>query len=495
MTAARSYRFAARDHSGWLLGLQAGQCVILGVGVFTGGILLNLGAPVPVLIAVVACSMLAAFVPLGGRAGYEWVPVAFGWLLHRGRPWTATPPRLDTTGAPMSAAPQWPRFLDGISFADHDGWRSGSTMTVISDRHAGTATGVLRVSGREFALIDRSEQERLLGGWGDALAGFCQERSPVVAVRWFEWSAPADPSAHVQWCRDHQGDAADPDLVERYVAAVRAAGPMSSRHEVLVTVTVGAGHSGRVGFGGGRRDRAGVDNLRDELRLLANRLDATGLSVSPPVDTAQLVRVLRDRCDPYGGAPGRDPATLAELAGLVRVTNAAPMATDVEWSRLHVDGALHATYAVLEWPRLEVAANWMEPLLLHAGGIRTVAMHMEPVRPSTSHRRVERDATKLTVDAEQRQRSGFRIGARHRRAERDVAAREAELVAGYCELEYCGLVTVTAEHVDGLERSCAEWEQIAAQTGVVLRRLYGQQDTAFACSLPVGIGPSRRGWE
>ena len=186
---------------------------------------------------------------------------------------------------------------------------------------------------------------------------------------------------------------------------------------------------------------------------------------------------------------------MADMAGLARAGHAGPMATRREWSHVVVDGAVHAAFAVVEWPRLDVPANWMEPLLLHAGGVRTVAVHMEPVPPSSSQRRVDKDSTRLTVDAEQRARSGFRIGAQHRRNESDVAAREAELVAGYCELEFCALVTVSAPDPETLERSCAEWEQIAGQAGLVLRRLNGQHDTALACSLPVGIGPTRRSWE
>ena len=91
--------------------------------------------------------------------------------------------------------------------------------------------------------------------------------------------------------------------------------------------------------------------------------------------------------------------------------------------------------------------------------------------------------------------AGFRVGALHRRTESDVAARESELVAGFCELEFCGLVTVTAANLDQLERSCDEWEQVAGQSGLQLRRLNGQHDAAFACSLPLGIGPGRRSWE
>ncbi len=493
----RTYRFPARDRTGWLIGLQAAQCVILGIGVFVGGVLLNLGAPAPVILVVAVASVVAAFAPLGGRPGYSWLPVAVSWAAGRRQGvWVASVPRFGL-GGPVREQPDWPGFLDGIELHEREGWRPGSTMGVVVDRRSSTATAMLRVAGREFALIDRAEQERLLGGWGDALAAFCKERSPVEAVRWFEWSAPADPAEHVRWSRDHIGPSADPATVDTYLDLVGSAGAMSTRHETLVSVTVAAS----VGRGllrrrGERRADRGVDTLRDELRLLSNRLYATGLVVDPPVTTAELVGVLRTRLDPFAAkvsASGR--RTLAEMAGLARAGHAGPMATRREWNRVVVDGAVHAAFAVVEWPRLDVPANWMEALLLHAGGVRTVAVHMEPVPPSTSQRRVDKDSTRLTVDAEQRARSGFRIGARHQRAEADVAAREAELVAGYAELEFCALVAVSAPDTECLERSCAEWEQVAGQAGLVLRRLNGQHDTALACSLPVGIGPSRGSWE
>ncbi len=498
----RTYRFPARDRTGWLIGLQPAQCVILGFGVFAGGALSNLGAPAPLILVVAVASVVAAFAPLGGRPGYSWLPVAAAWVAGRRRcVWVANVPRF-RSGGPAREQPEWPGFLDGLELHEHDGWRPGSTMAVVLDRRSGTATAMLRVAGREFALIDRTEQDRLLAGWGDALAAFCKERSPVEAVRWFEWSAPADPAEHLRWSRDHIGPSADPATVDAYLDLAGSAGAMSTRHETLVSVTVTA--PGRTGLlrrggerrGGGRRGDRGVDTLRDELRLLASRLDATGLAVQPPVTTAGLVGVLRSRLDPFDNvvvASGR--RTLAEMAGLTRAGHAGPMATRREWTHLAVDGAVHAAFAVVEWPRLDVPANWMEPLLLHAGGVRTIAVHMEPVPPSTSQRRVDKDSTRLTVDAEQRARSGFRIGARHRRTEADVAAREAELVAGYAELEFCALVTVSAPDVETLERSCAEWEQIAGQAGLVLRRLNGQHDSAFACSLPVGVGPSDGSWE
>ena len=292
----RTYRFPARDRTGWLLGLQATQCVILGGGVLVAGVLLNIGAPAPVILLVVVVAGIAAFAPVGGRAGYSWLPVLFGWLVaRRGRAgtWTAAIPRFTLGGGAVSEQPKWPRFLRGIELHEDEGWRPRTTMAVVVDRDSGNVTGMLRVTGREFALIDRSEQERLLAGWGDTLAAFCKERSPVTAVRWFEWSAPADALAHLRWSRDHIGPAADPAIVDGYLDMVASAGPLSTRHETIVTVTVRGPRRGLGSSSKRERNRMPVETLRDELRLLADRLGATGLSVDTPLSTPDVIEVIR----------------------------------------------------------------------------------------------------------------------------------------------------------------------------------------------------------
>jgi hypothetical protein len=159
---------------------------------------------------------------------------------------------------------------------------------------------------------------------------------------------------------------------------------------------------------------------------------------------------------------------------------------------VRVDGSFHRTYWIAEWPRLDVPPNWIETLLLHAAGTRCVSMHYEPVPPSRAQRRIDRDSTRLAADEEQRARSGFRIGARHRRAQAAVLEREAELVAGYSELEFSGFITVTAPDESALGKSCAEYEQAAAQVGLELRPLDARHDVALLCSLPIGRGLARR---
>ncbi len=323
--------------------------------------------------------------------------------------------------------------------------------------------------------------------WGDALAAFCAERGPVSKIRWTEWAAPAGLDEQLHYLNDHQTTDADPSAVDSYRDLLAAAGPMSTRHEVLVAVTVAQRKLRRRNSDQGE---ASIDEvLLEEVRMLSCRLETAGLSASLPLSPTEIAETFRSRLDPYSlPKSGGRKRSLTEMAGLVSVANAGPMSTETSWDHVRVDRSFHAAYVFGEWPRLEVGPNWMEPLMLHAGGIRTIAVHYEPVAHSRSQREVDRDSVKLAADEEQRNRSGFRIGARHRRAQSEVADREAELVAGYPEFEYVGTAHICAPDRIALEHSCAEYEQLAAQVGIELRRLDGQHDLALACCLSIGRG-------
>jgi hypothetical protein len=96
------------------------------------------------------------------------------------------------------------------------------------------------------------------------------------------------------------------------------------------------------------------------------------------------------------------------------------------------------------------------------------------------------------VDEEHRSRHGFRVGVRHQRAKEAVTEREAELVAGYHELDFTGLLTVTAPDATALAEACADYEHAAARVGLDLRSLDAQHDFGLTCSLPIGRGLLRR---
>ena len=499
----RTYHFGPLDRTGWVLGLDGAQCGAIAVGIVAGGALLNGGAPPVLALGPVLAGVAFAFATTGRRPLHEVAPAAAAFasarLLGQTR-WLADLPPAAASPQRARQRPALPPFLADVELVDAGpvAWApltATAGVGVVVDHRDRTVSASARVRGREFSLLERGDQERLIQLWGDALAGFCTERTAVGRIRVTEWAAPSGVADQERYLAIAGATSSGTDPHRSYDALLDAAGAFATAHEVFVTVTVDLRRLHR--RPGARRAAmaTATDVVLEEIRLLSRRLEAAGLTPDAPLSVDTTAELLRLRCDP--SVAGRLEArrrSLAALAGVVSPYNAGPLATDVSWSALRVDGSVHRTYWVAEWPRLDVGPNWLEPLLLRAGGVRTFALHYEPVPPSHARRRVDRDATRLAADEEQRSRSGFRIGARHRRAEQAVLEREAELVAGYAELEYAGFVTVTAPDEQTLARSCAEHEQVAAQAGLELRALDGRQDVAFVCSLPLGRGVAPRRW-
>jgi hypothetical protein len=71
-----------------------------------------------------------------------------------------------------------------------------------------------------------------------------------------------------------------------------------------------------------------------------------------------------------------------------------------------------------------------------------------------------------------------------------VEDRDVELADGHAQFRFSGYVGVTADSEAELVAACAVVEQSAGQARLELRRLYGQQDAALLCLLPLGRGLS-----
>lgn len=484
-TAPRTYRFPARDRNAWLLGLTGAQCLLLAAGGVAAGTALNAGVPLPLATAFAVAAAVLSFATIDAQPVHETAAVAADWTVRRHRKHTRWTQPLTTT---TDAAAAFPASFGPIRVGELTPV-SGPPIGVVEDRRTGSLSATLRAAGHGFVLQDHHEQARLLAGWGDALAGFCTERNPTARLTVTEWAAPAGLDTHERYLADFDAPPVPDAASAAYRELLAAAGPLATRHETLLTVTVDPPRTRRQRRGRTTVRAETVQALQDQLRLFTGRLDNAGLDASPPLTASELAAAARTRLDP-GCTPRL--ATRHRAAGqAVSVGNAGPMAFDTTWTHVRVDGAFHAVYWIAEWPRLDVGAGWLEPMLLHAGGVRTVTLLLEPVPPRLSQRGVERDAIRVASDEEQRRRGGWRVGARHRRAADAVAAREAELVGGYAELGFAGLVTVTATDRDALERSCVDYEQTAAQAGLELRRLDGRHDLAVPLALPFGRPLSR----
>lgn len=486
--AVRTYRLEPLDTSGVFLGLGLVQCTLLGGGITAGVGALTIGLPLAAAAAPVVASAVVSFTRVGGHPTWEWVPLTLSWLwsrVRRRRRWDAPLPLWSTEepSAPM------PPCLDGIDVIGID-WRGGAGLGAVRDRHRQTLTAIVSVSGPQFVVEPRPEQERLLAGWGDLLGQFAVERGVVSHLAWSDLARPSGMRDHITWLEGEERGAANEAAALSYRELLDVGTTSAINHEAVVTITVARDRLARNRAGGGGAD----DQLRRALvtstEALLRALRSAGLRAGDPLDPGGIQRLVRARIDPVSASPRPRKGRLVERLALVRASTAGPLALETDWRHLRVDGAFHRTWWIGTWPRLAVPPAWLEPFLSGGGLTRSMTVYFQPVPTHQSRRRIERDLVKLESDAVTKEEKGRRIDARHRRATQALLDREEELVAGYPEMAYLGLVTVSATTRDELDEHSEIVEQLAREAGMDLRVLDARQDIAWAAALPLGLAPS-----
>lgn len=483
----RTYSLEPLDTSGVFLGLGAVQCALLGGGITLAVLAITAGAPVAVAALPLVLGAAASFARAGGHAVWEWILLTTGWVwsgLCRGRRWHAPLPLWPSTEerAPL------PPCLEGLDIIEVD-WRAGHQLGAVRDRERHTLTAIIPVSGPQFIVEPRAEQERLLAGWGDVLGQFAVERGVVTHLAWSDLARPSGMHQHrarvAQGPRGELHDAASASYGELLDVATTSA----VAHDVLVSITVARDRLNRHRTGSGSPDEHLARALASSTDALLRGLRSADLAAADPLDARGIQGCLRERVDPVTVAIPSRSGRLVERLALVRASTAGPLAVYTDWRHLRTDGAFHRTWWIGTWPRLAQPPSWMEPFLAGGGITRTMTVVLVPVSTHQSRRRIERDLVKLESDATTKEEKGRRVDARHRRAAQALLDREEELVAGYPEMAYVGLVTVSARDLDELESHSEIVEQLARETGMDLRLLDARQDLAWAAALPLGLAP------
>lgn len=484
----RTYRLEQLDSSGIFLGLGIVQCALLGSGIALGVATLTAGAPLPIAAAPIFVAAVVSFTRIGGHATWEWVPLVAGWVwarLRRSRQWTAPLPLWSSVDKPAPMPP----CLDGLDIVGID-WRGGVALGAVRDRYRHTLTAVVPVSGPQFVVEPRAEQERLLAGWGDLLGQYAVERGVVTHLSWSDLAQPSGMDDHIAWLDSNDRGTPNQAAAASYRELLEDGTAAAINHEAVVTITVARDRLPRRRAGRGGADEMLGRALVTSVEALLRGLRSADLTATDPLDPAGLQRLIRSRIDPVGATPRPRKGRLVERLALVRSSTAGPLALEVDWRHLRVDGAFHRTWWVGSWPRLAVPPAWLEPFLSGGGVTRSMTVYFQPVSTHQSRRRIERDLVKLESDAVTKEEKGRRIDARHRRATQALLDREEELVAGYPEMGYAGLVTVSARTLDDLDEHCEIIEQLARENGMDLRILDARQDLAWAAALPLGLAPA-----
>jgi hypothetical protein len=483
----RTYRLEPLDSSGVFLGLGVLQCAFLG-----GGLLVSVGAvtvkaPIPLAVLPVLVGAGVSFARAGGRPVWAWLPLLASWAnlrLGRGRRWAPPLPLWFAAGEPSAPLPP---CLEGLEIVEVP-WRSSALLGAVRDRERSTLTAAVEVHGPQFVVEPRAEQDRLLSGWGDVLAQFAVERGAVAHLSWSDLARPSGMHQHREWIGTQPAGAAHPEAVDSYRELLDLASSSAISHQTVVSITVAADRLGRRGGDAEALQRA----LTTAVDALLRGLRSAGLTAADPYTPSGLQRLLRERIEP-ARTPVQPPPRSRRLADRLAVVSAAtagPLVLDSSWGHVRIDRAWHRTWWVGTWPRLAQPPAWLEPFLSGGGITRAMTVYLQPVATHQSRRRIERDLVKLESDATTREEKGRRVDARHRRATQALLDREDELVAGYPEIAYAGLVTVSASSIEELDEHSEILEQLAREAGMDLRPLDARQDVAWAASLPLGLAPS-----
>ena len=522
------YRFGPLERRGLIAGWRGGQIAVVAGGVMAAIVVLRQRPTLPAiaiaLVAVALC-VAAAWWPIAGRTAEQWLPTVVRWgasgagggrrrhagidkrgqcLGPDGTPCLAgvlarnpLPPgdhaagnlrasgardaRQRAGGRAASGSASGRRgVFAGLHVLGFDVREGQETAAVVYDERSRTYTAVLELLGHSFALLSGEEKERRVASWSSVLSSLARERSVVHRVQWLAATVPDDGAA----VRDHLATRAampeDAAARRSYAALLRGAGGETCRHDVHLAVQLratGAAARAMRSMGGG--ERAACVLLAREVASLRQQLASADVPVERVLDERALAALVRRSVDAEArGGRGCPPCGVAWPW---------PLVTEAEWGALRADGSWHSTYWIAEWPRVDVGPEFLSPLLL--GSVRrTVAVVMEPLSPARAVRQTERARTADVADAELRRRGGFLATARRAREAEVAVRREEELADGHASLRFSGYVSVSAPSREQLAAACDSTEHAASQCRLELRRLYGDQEEAFTCTLPLARG-------
>jgi hypothetical protein len=487
------YRFGPLERRGVIAGLRGNQVATLGAGALAAAMLVRGGtvAGVGLALAAATAAALAAFAPVGGRVVLDWAPVTAAFGARRGtgghRFRSAATGRGTTFRGGRPPAADLPRELAGVELlaVPYDGVQEVGVLA-----EGGRYAAVLSARGRSFALKDWTEQEQQLAAWAGVVAELGREGSPVVRLQWTERTVPDDGREHQRYLATARDPALDPGspVLRSYQALVDSAGPVTQAHRLHLAVQVDPGRARRAvrQAGGGAAGACAV--LLREAETLARRLRDAGIEVDGVLAPRLLARVLRLAVDPAARRQLAWAAVRDGTQGGVDPRAAWATAAEETWRTYRTDSAVHRTYWIEEWPRTEVGANFMAPLLVGTSVMRTVAVTMEPVNVLRATRSAEHARLADESDNELRTRMGFRTTAKRRRQQENVVLREEELADGHADVRFSGYVTVSAADEELLEEACGEVEHHASQAHLVLKSCNGEQARAFTYTLPLCRG-------
>lgn len=384
------------------------------------------------------------------------------------------------------AARALPRDLRGVQL--HDvvvPELDGQVLGVVEDPRRGHLVASVRVEGGSFAMAPAREQEDRLGRWGALVATVAQSSRLVVRLGFVSRSIPSDSDRQLEYFEQ----AADPhcdrlvhgsylELLQRYEAT-------ADQREVLAWVACPRPPR--------RQLPERLQQLGGEVARLCALLDRAQIRVVSVLDRVDVALAIRAAYDPWGRADRAEYARQIRAQAPERVGDLLEIApADIRpgWHELRADRGLHRTAWVKQWPRTDVGALFLMPLIVNPSVVRTVAWVAQLQDPASALSDINSQAIDARSDQVALDRIGQRATITRQQKWQGVFAREQELGAGHAKVLHNAYVctSVLGDDPRALEQAWEKTRQNAAAARLQLQVIAARQDQAITLTMPLGRG-------
>lgn len=466
-------RFARRPDRGVLLGLSwprliaLAPCPLFLLAGFQFG-------PPGLVVAVIGSIpfVAAAFVRFGGQTAAEWFPVGSVYLLRKATGQTEYLARVDrprplgTLALPGDAASV--RFYDD----------PGSGICMLHDPYRQTISAVLQVQHPAYTLLGADSQTSRVSAYGRLLAGLAPSGT-CASLQIVEATIPDSGRGVHEWYAEHGvHDGGWADRQYRELVASTTAAATVHRSTLTLSVNLKAAAREVKAAGGGMAGAARV--LRGEIESLEFSLRAAELNFGRWMTEAEIAHLIRRAFDPALGGEFQPDSPGANLA------HAGPLAVSERWASMRHDSGYSTVLWVSEFPRLEVPATFLHALVFSPGVRKTLSVSIRPLETGSALRQIRREKADWLADQSTKAKTGRIQDLSEVQEYQDIQTREQSLIAGHADVQFTGLLVVTAETDEELRGALRQIERAASQSGCETRPLYGRQQQGFNAALPIG---------
>lgn len=358
-------------------------------------------------------------------------------------------------------------------------------LGVVEDPRRGQLVAAVRVEGGSFAMAPAREQETRVGRWGSLVATIAQSSTIVRRIGFVSRSIPSDSNPQLDYFETAASPDAGPEVRSSYLELLERYEQTADQREVLVWIATDRP--------GPRHLASRLEALGAEAARLCGLLNRAQIRVTQVLDRVDLSLAIRATYDPWGRADRAEYARRVRLQAPDRVGDLleiAPADVDPRWHELRADRGLHRTAWVKQWPRTEVGALFLMPLIVDPSVVRSVAWVAQLEDPTAALNAINSQAIDARTDQMALERMQQRPTITRQKTWAGVFARERELGAGHARILHNAYVTtsVLGDDPRALDRAWDRTRSNAAASHLQLQVLAARQAQAITMTMPLGRG-------